>query len=165
MKDTITCPSCNAENPKNRLTCQVCHDPLVIGKWKGGEKSKKVEKETEKGTKVESKVDPKTPAPPVPKVIPPTIPKQSPRDTDLIIVPKAILAKIPKKNVPKVPIKHRAKRKPRAAIELQYFALEDGILIPVAISLKITSMKKKVMKEGARTLLEFWNRNKSLLAK
>ncbi len=176
MKDTITCPSCNAENPKNRLTCQVCHDPLVVSKWKGGEKPKKVKEETERGTKVESKVDPKTPSPPPSSKIKPIglitedffppdpiTEKQSPKDTDLVIVPKAILTRIPKEA--KVLTKRKARRKSHTPIESQYFMLQNGTLIPVQIIQTVRMLKKKAISVQAQALMSLWNRNKGLLAK
>ena len=157
LKDTITCPSCNVENPRGRLTCQVCHDPLTP----------KTEK-TKKGTQAGSKADPKTPPPPTPPASKITSPnpfteKQSPKDTDSIIVPKAILTKVPKEA--KAPIKRRTRRKSRTPIESQYFMLQNGTLIPVQIIQTVRTLKKKAISTQAQALMSLWNRNKSLLQK
>jgi len=160
MKDTITCSECNAENPKSRLTCQICHSPLTVKKEK-----------TEKGTSAGSKVDPKIPAPSSPSP-PSQTSKQSPPAPPLdpfgISSPSSkdkLLGKLPKEKVSKTPVKHRARRKSRMVPESQYFILQNGTLIPVQIIQTVRTLKKKVISMQAQALMSLWNRSKDLLAK
>ena len=159
MKDTITCSECNAENPKSRLTCQVCHSPLTVKKEK-----------TEKGTSAGSKVDPKIPAPSSPSP-PSQTSKQSPPAPPLdpfgISSPSSkdkLLGKLPKEKVSKTPVKHRARRKSRVTSEAQHFMLQGQDLIPISLTMHIRPLKRKMLKGEALMLVDLWNRNKSLLS-
>ncbi len=168
MKDTITCPSCNVENPRGRLTCQVCHDPLTPKQKEVKKVKMTIEGEAKKGVTTVKVFDPKTPLPPSPPTSKVTSPnpfpeKQTPKDTDSIIVPKAIITKIPKEA--KAPVKRRARRKSHTPIESQYFMLQNGTLIPVQIIQTVRKLKKKAIGIQAQGLMSLWNRNKSLITK
>ena len=150
-KDVVTCPACSVENPKNRATCQVCHEPLY----------KKVEKMKEKDEK--AKVNLKTPPPPPPPGVPPNPFKDKSSAIPLETSKRPI--RTPAEKIAKVPAKRKPRRKSRTVPESQYFILQGQSLLPVEITQHVKVLKKKAVKAEARMVIDLWNRNKGLLAK
>lgn len=144
-EDKVACPECGVENPKSRLTCLVCHEPMRgdARKKKDGEKASK-EKDVSKGKKEPEKKD---------------VAKKEPT-----IAEAAIAATKQSKIEPIKPIKHRrTRRKSKSQSAIQYFKMEGDTLIPINIGLKVTALKKKAAKAEAASLIDLWNRNKSLI--
>ena len=160
--DTSKCGACGVENPKGRVTCQVCHEPLRReGKEKPEIKKDKTELAPEKMDNKQSKPEPPNPFDDGGKDIPtPTkkTRKKVPAKKTLKEVPAEMT---PDAAQPKPKIKRR--RRTKSTVEAQYFKLEGDALVPVEIQIRIHSLKKKGIGSAAASLIDLWNRNKSLL--
>jgi len=157
--DTMKCGACGVENPKSRATCLVCHEPL--------RKETKEKPETEKGKPEPAPETEKNKPEPVSKTdkmdSQQSKPKTQKPDPFLDRKKDAPVAiKINPNTVPPKP-KVKRKRRNKSAAEAQYFKLEDDGLVPVEVQVRIHPLKKKDIGPIPASLIDLWNRNKSLL--
>ena len=154
-KDAIKCGDCGVENPRSRVTCQVCHAPLykkadkVIDKPKDVPVIKGKEKETPKSGKIQTKMAATNPFEDStkPSISTPT------KDKDTTSTPP----------INKREVHRKAKRKSKVPINEQYFKLEGDILTPVDIGLKVKALKKNQAKGRGKSLIALWTHNKLLI--
>ena len=142
-KDTpIKCPACGADNPRNRLTCQVCSEALSPGSPKrfsqAGEKKEEPPKELPKKTRKKKEVKTETT-------------NETPPDMS-------------KSNAPTKSRKPRKRRHPTDSTPQFFLLLEGGKLKAVKINWGVTvPLRRKDLPKDARNLLSLWNRNKDII--
>ena len=163
------CPSCGVENPKSRITCLVCHERMDGSKKEQASPEKDVAPKKEAVKKEPKKVEKmvvtkEVIGKPIVKNI--FDDKKEPTIKEAAIAAGKATAKAISKAIEEskkeAPIKRRH-RKPRIQSAVQYFKLEDGLLIPIEIGLKVKALKKGSAKDQAASLIDLWNRNKSLI--
>lgn len=141
-KDVILCPGCGVENPKSRVTCEICHAKLYVKKPKQKE--------------VES-LNPFTENPAIEK---PPEPEKKPRKKRQPKIKKESSGN-PKDESP-APSKRKRHKKVKSQF-IEYFALARNGLLPVSINIQVKPLKKKQISIKGQNLISLWNRNKSLL--
>jgi len=150
MKEPIKCPACGIENPRNRLTCEVCGERLIPNpkKLNPPEKSEKPEKIPRKK-----------------KDIPSENIKSESADTSST---KMISPTPSEVESPPPIIKQRKSRKKRAKTVKEsdpvFFILRGGKLQPVHITWGVMKpLKRKELSMTERNVLSIWNRTKDLI--
>ncbi len=180
---TKICPQCEMENPRNRLTCQVCHAPLNA---KEGEKKKAEKKGPDPFTGKESVKDPSPAKDPEPKkrkgkvtVTAPKVVESPPKSLsgNSAEVASKPIEKSPERAVEPetspapVASSPRPRKRPRKKVvkapEAPHFFLLDeaGNLRAVLVRLIVSKpIKGKLLTPSERSAVALVNRNKDLLS-
>lgn len=149
MSETRICPNCGMGNPLGRVTCQICHKPIMK------KDSKQSESKDEKGQYLDS-----TPETQVQDIIPPEVkPIRKPR------MDKENKEKLsPPQKVKKV-IKRRRHKAPVTPADQVVFLLDNGKLRAANIKLFISKpIKTKELPPLYKKYIAFINRNTELLS-
>ncbi len=148
MKEPIKCPACGIDNPRNRLTCEVCGERLIPNpkKLNPPEKSEKIPPKKKDTPKEAIKSEP-TKEVSTAKIPPPTSPQGEPSPPIL---------------------KQRKSRKKRAKTIKEsdpvFFVLQNGHLSAVHITWGVMKpIKRKELSVTERNVLSVWNRTKDLI--
>lgn len=147
MKEPIKCPACGIENPRNRLTCEVCGERLIPNPKKLNPVPKVEKKPPKEGNT--SKEDTKTKSAEVP-------------------VNKVPVSPPPEVESPPPVTKQRKSRKKRTKTTKEsdpvFFILQGGKLQPVHITWGVMKpIKRKELSVTERNVLSVWNRTKDLI--
>jgi len=147
MKEPIKCPACGIENPRNRLTCEVCGERLIPNPKKFNPPPKAEKKSLKKSNASKEATETKTTGAPADKV-----PASPP----------------PEVESPPPITKQRKSRKKRAKTVKEsdpvFFILQNGKLQPVHITWGVMKpLKRKELSMTERNVLSIWNRTKDLI--
>ncbi len=145
MKEPIKCPACGIDNPRNRLTCQVCGERLIPNPTKLREKGEK--KSPKKGDTPQESIKLKSTEIPTNQTPSPlTLEVESPPPTIKLKRPRKKRAKTTKEPTP------------------VFFVLQNGHLSAVHITWGVMKpIKRKELSVTERNVLSVWNRTKDLI--